>query len=93
MVKPARARAWPRHPEPRHPEHVRLQTGGVRRATQERRLLLARRAREPEHATRIAVGGAATYLGLPWALCVSGVAAALYALGLRAVLPSVHRLD
>ena len=41
----------------------------------------------------VAVGGAAAYLGLPWALCVGGVAAALYALGLRAVLPAVHKLD
>ena len=41
----------------------------------------------------VAVGGAAAYLGLPWALCVGGVAAALYALGLRAVLPAVRTLD
>jgi len=39
------------------------------------------------------VGWLALYLGLPFALCAGGVAALLYALGLRTVLPAVDRLE
>ncbi|MCX6043782.1 MAG: MFS transporter [Chloroflexi bacterium] len=39
------------------------------------------------------VGWLALYLGLPFALCAGGLAAALYALGLRTALPAVDRLE
>ncbi|CAN5861931.1 MFS transporter [soil metagenome] len=39
------------------------------------------------------VGWLALYLGLPFALCAGGVAAVLYAVGLRTALPTVDRLE
>ncbi len=39
------------------------------------------------------VGWLALYLGLPFALCAGGLAAALYALGLRTAMPTVDRLE